>query len=194
MLLGCSQEEACLDADLVLYNSKIYTADSQNSVVESVAVKDGSIIFAGSNKAVETYKCNAEIMNLSDVFVYPGFIDSHVHLKATGYREVSLNLQGSRSLKEMLTSVQIYANSLPKDEWVVGRGWIEKKWPEGRFPTKEELDLISNDKPILLERADGHAVIVNSYALSLANISSSTEDPHGGNINRDGISTWPHRG
>ena len=72
----------------------------------------------------------------------------------------------------MLTSVQIYANNLPKDEWVVGRGWIEKKWPEGRFPTKDELDLISNDKPILLERADGHAVIVNSYALSLANISS----------------------
>jgi hypothetical protein len=184
-LIGCSQEEACLDADLVLYNSKIYTADSNNSVVESVAVKDGSIIFAGSNKEVGPYKCNAEIMNLSDVFVYPGFIDSHVHLKGTGYRELSLNLQGSNSLKEMLTSVQIYANSLPKGEWVVGRGWIEKKWPEGRFPTKDELDLISNDKPILLERADGHAVIVNSYALSLANISSNTEDPHGGKINRD---------
>ena len=184
-LVGCSQEEACLDADLVLYNSKIYTADSNNSVVESVAVKDGSIIFAGSNKEVGSYKCNAEIMNLSDVFVYPGFIDSHVHLKGTGYRELSLNLQGSKSLKEMLTSVQIYANSLPKGEWVVGRGWIEKKWPEGRFPTKDELDLISNDKPILLERADGHAVIVNSYALSLAKISSNTKDPHGGKINRD---------
>ena len=184
-LIGCSQEEACLDADLVLYNSKIYTADSNNSVVESVAVKDGSIIFVGSNEDVGSYKCNAEIMNLSDVFVYPGFIDSHVHLKGTGYRELSLNLQGSKSLKEMLTSVQIYANGLPKGEWVVGRGWIEKKWPEGRFPTKEELDLIANDKPILLERADGHAVIVNSYALSLANISSSTEDPHGGKINRD---------
>jgi len=185
MLIGCSQEEACIDADLVLYNSKIYTADSDNSVVESVAVKDGSIIFVGSNEGAGPYKCSAEIMDLSDVFVYPGFIDSHVHLKGTGYRELSLNLQGSKSLKEMLTSVQIYANGLPKGEWVVGRGWIEKKWPEGRFPTKEELDLISNDKPILLERADGHAVIVNSYALSLANINSSTQDPHGGKINRD---------
>ena len=67
----------------------------------------------------------------------------------------------------------------------MGSGWIEKKWPEGRFPTKEELDQISSDRPILLERADGHAVIVNSYALSLANINSSTEDPHGGKINRD---------
>ena len=185
MVIGCSQEEICLEADLVLYNSKIYTANSDNSIVESVAIKDGSIIFVGSNEEIAPYKCNAEIMDLSDAFIYPGFIDSHVHLKATGYRELSLNLQGSRSLKEMLTSVQIYANSLPEGEWVVGRGWIEKKWPEARFPTKAELDLISSDKPILLERADGHAVIVNSYALSLANINSSTEDPHGGKINRD---------
>tara|TARA_Y100000590_G_scaffold78574_1_gene87370 strand:- start:2615 stop:4282 length:1668 start_codon:yes stop_codon:yes gene_type:complete len=185
MVIGCSQEETCLEADLVLYNSKIYTADSDNAIAESVAIKDGSIIFVGSNKEIGPYKCNTEIMDLSDAFIYPGFIDSHVHLKATGYRELSLNLQGSKSLKEMLTSVQIYANSLPEGEWVVGRGWIEKKWPEGRFPTKEELDLISSDKPILLERADGHAVIVNSYALSLANINSNTEDPHGGKINRD---------
>ena len=185
LLVSCSQEEACLDADLVLYNSKIYTADSINTVAESVAIKDNSIIFVGSNKDIESYKCNAVIMDLSDAFVYPGFIDAHVHLKGTGYRELTLNLQGSKSLKEMLTSVQIYANKIPKGEWVVGRGWIEKKWPEGRFPTKEELDLISSDKPILLERADGHAVIVNSYALSLANITSMTEDPHGGKINRD---------
>ena len=185
LLVSCSQEEACLDADLVLYNSKIYTADSINTVAESVAIKDDSIIFVGSNKDIESYKCNAVIMDLSDAFVYPGFIDAHVHLKGTGYRELTLNLQGSKSLKEMLTSVQIYSNKIPKGEWVVGRGWIEKKWPEGRFPTKEELDLISSDKPILLERADGHAVIVNSYALSLANITSMTEDPHGGKINRD---------
>ena len=185
LLVSCSQEEACLDADLVLYNSKIYTADSINTVAESVAIKDDSIIFVGSNKDIESYKCSAVIMDLSDAFVYPGFIDAHVHLKGTGYRELTLNLQGSKSLKEMLTSVQIYANKIPKGEWVVGRGWIEKKWPEGRFPTKEELDLISSDKPILLERADGHAVIVNTYALSLANITSMTEDPHGGKINKD---------
>ena len=128
---------------------------------------------------------DAKGARLSNAFIYPGFIDSHVHLKATGYRELSLNLQGSKSLKEMLTSVQIYANSLEAGEWVIGRGWIEKKWPEGRFPTIEELDQISKDKPILLERADGHAVIVNSYALSLANINQATQDPFGGKINRD---------
>ena len=185
LLLSCSQEEICLDADLVLTNSKIYTADIENNIAESVAIKDNSIIFVGSDEEAKSYKCNAKVMNLSNAFIYPGFIDSHVHLKATGYRELSLNLQGSKSLKEMLTSVQIHANGLEAGEWVIGRGWIEKKWPEGRFPTIGELDQISTDKPIVLERADGHAVIVNSYALSLANINKETKDPFGGKINRD---------
>jgi len=185
VLTSCGQEKTCIDADLLLFNSTIYTADSRNSIVEAVAVKEDSIIFAGSNKEGESYKCNAVLMDLSESYVYPGFIDAHVHLKGTGYRELSLNLQGSKSLKEMLTTVQIYSNGIPAGEWVIGRGWIEKKWPEGRFPLKEELDLIAEDKPILLERADGHAVIVNSYALSLAGIDSNTEDPHGGKINKD---------
>ena len=139
LLLSCSQEEICLDADLVLTNSKIYTLDTENNIAESVAIKDDSIIFVGTDEEAKSYKCNAKVINLSNAFIYPGFIDSHVHLKATGYRELSLNLQGSKSLKEMLTSVQIYANSLEAGEWVIGRGWIEKKWPEGRFPTIESL-------------------------------------------------------
>ena len=65
----------------------IRDSNSDNSIAESVAIKDGSIIFVGSNEEIEPYKCNAEIMDLSDAFIYPGFIDSHVHLKATGYRE-----------------------------------------------------------------------------------------------------------
>ena len=84
-LIGCSQEEICIDADLVLNNSKIYTADDSNTVAESVAIKNGSIVFVGSNKEIEPYKCNAKVIDLSNAFVYPGFIDSHVHLKATGY-------------------------------------------------------------------------------------------------------------
>tara|TARA_Y100001970_G_scaffold121071_1_gene150164 strand:- start:51636 stop:53306 length:1671 start_codon:yes stop_codon:yes gene_type:complete len=185
VLFSCSKDDPCIDSDLILYNTTVYTANQENTIAESVAIKDGSIIFVGSNELAEPYKCNAELMDLSDAYVYPGFIDSHVHLKATGYRELSLNLQGSKSLKEMLTRVKIYANNIEPSKWVIGRGWIEKKWPERRFPTKEELDSISSDKPILLERADGHAVIVNSYALSIANIDSTTKDPHGGKINRD---------
>ena len=85
----------------------------------------------------------------------------------------------------MLTQVEIYANKLEQGKWVVGRGWIEKKWPEGRFPTIQELDMISPDKPMALERADGHAIIVNSLALEMANITGDTPDPVGGKIDKD---------
>ena len=80
----------------------------------------------------------------------------------------------------MLTVVEIYSNSKEPGDWIVGRGWIEKNWPEARFPTIEELDRFSKDRPVVLERADGHAVIVNSYALNLAGIDSTTQDPQGG--------------
>ena len=70
-------------------------------------------------------------------------------------------------------------------EWVIGRGWIDKVWPEKRFPTKQDLDVFSPDNPIVLERADGHAVVVNSLVLKLAKIDSSTQDPQGGFIEKD---------
>jgi hypothetical protein len=67
----------------------------------------------------------------------------------------------------------------------VGRGWIEKKWPEARFPTLEELNAISEENPIALERADGHAIIVNSLALEMAGIDRDTPNPIGGKIDKD---------
>ena len=85
----------------------------------------------------------------------------------------------------MLTSVEIFSRRVNPGEWVVGRGWIEIKWPEKRFPTKYELGRFSLDKPVILERADGHAVVVNSLALELAGITSSTPDPHGGRIEKN---------
>jgi len=140
----------------------------------------------GSNEEAKAYKCGeTSLLDLKGSFVYPGFIDSHVHVKGIGYRELNLNLQGINSLKEMLTVVEIYSNSKEPGDWIVGRGWIEKNWPEARFPTIEELDRFSKDRPVVLERADGHAVIVNSYALNLAGIDSTTQDPQGGAINKD---------
>jgi hypothetical protein len=98
---------------------------------------------------------------------------------------MNLNLQGAESLKSMLTQVEIHSNKLTKGSWVVGRGWIEKKWPEARFPTLEELNAISEENPIALERADGHAIIVNSLALEMAGIDRDTPNPIGGKIDKD---------
>jgi predicted amidohydrolase YtcJ len=145
-----------------------------------------NLVFIGTNTEAQNFNCGeSKLLDLEGSFVYPGFIDAHAHLKGIGYRELNLNLQGADSLKSMLTQVTIHANKLPIGDWVIGRGWIEKKWPEARFPTLEELDAISSDKPIALERADGHAIIVNSLALKLAGIDRDTSDPIGGKIDKD---------
>ena len=183
---ACNKPVNCIESDTLIYNTKVYTANDNNPEVQAVAVKNKNIIFVGSNEEAQAYKCGgAFLLDLQDSFVYPGFIDSHVHVKGIGYRELNLNLQGIDSLKEMLTVVEIYSNSKNPGDWIVGQGWIEKNWPEARFPTIEELDRFSKDRPVVLERADGHAVIANSYALALAGINSKTMDPHGGAINKD---------
>ena len=186
LLSSCSVEKDCLEADLVLINAKVYTANEKLPEAEAVAILKDKIIFVGSANESIQYTCNDNrIEDLQGKFIFPGFIDAHAHLKGIGYREMNLNLQGANSLKEMLTQVEIYANKLEQGKWVVGRGWIEKKWPEGRFPTIQELDMISPDKPMALERADGHAIIVNSLALEMANITGDTPDPVGGKIDKD---------
>ncbi len=183
---ACNKPVDCIESDTLIYNTKVYTANDSNTEAQAVAVKNKNIIFVGSNEEAKAYKCGeTSLLDLQDSFVYPGFIDSHVHVKGIGYRELNLNLQGINSLKEMLTVVEIYSNSKEPGDWIVGRGWIEKNWPEARFPTIEELDRFSKDRPVVLERADGHAVIVNSYALNLAGIDSMTQDPQGGAINKD---------
>ena len=186
LLSSCSVEKDCIEADLVLINAKVYTANEKLPEAEAVAILKDKIIFVGSAKESVQYTCNDNrIKDLGGNFIFPGFIDAHAHLKGIGYREMNLNLQGANSLKEMLTQVEIYANGLEPGKWVIGRGWIEKKWPEGRFPTIQELDMISPDKPMALERADGHAIIVNSLALEMANITRNTPDPVGGKIDKD---------
>ena len=186
LLSSCSMEKDCIEADLVLINAKVYTANEKLPEAEAVAILKDKIIFVGSAKESVQYTCNDNrIKDLGGNFIFPGFIDAHAHLKGIGYREMNLNLQGANSLKEMLTQVEIYANGLESGKWVIGRGWIEKKWPEGRFPTIQELDMISPDKPMALERADGHAIIVNSLALEMANITGNTPDPVGGKIDKD---------
>ena len=186
LLSSCSVEKDCIEADLVLINAKVYTANEKLPEAEAVAILKDKIIFVGSANESVQYTCNDNrIKDLGGNFIFPGFIDAHAHLKGIGYREMNLNLQGANSLKEMLTQVEIYANGLESGKWVIGRGWIEKKWPEGRFPTIQELDMISPDKPMALERADGHAIIVNSLALEMANITGNTPDPVGGKIDKD---------
>ena len=183
VLLGAIQ---CIEADLILHEGNIYTGNAEDSFFGSIASKDSNITYVGSSLSDNDLACSgAKVINLNGSYVFPGFVDAHAHLKGIGYRELTLNLQGISSLSETLKVVENYLSKKNPGEWVIGRGWIDKVWPEKRFPTKQDLDVFSPDNPIVLERADGHAVVVNSLVLKLAKIDSNTPDPQGGFIEKD---------
>jgi predicted amidohydrolase YtcJ len=176
----------CIEADLILHKGNIYTGNGEDSFVGSIASKDSNITYVGSSLSDTDLTCSgAEVIFLNGSYVFPGFVDAHAHLKGIGYRELTLNLQGISSLSETLEVVRNYLLKQNPGEWVIGRGWIDKVWPEKRFPNKQDLDAFSPDNPIVLERADGHAVVVNSLVLKLAGIDSTTKDPQGGFIEKD---------
>ena len=180
------QATQCIDADLILHRGNIYTGQTDQSFIGSIASKGAKIIYVGKVLSDAEIACSdAEVINLNGKYVFPGFTDAHGHLKGIGYRELTLNLQGISSLNETLQVVRSYISTKEVGEWVIGRGWIDKVWPEKRFPSRWDLDSFSPDNPVILERADGHAVVVNSVVLELAGIDKSTQDPQGGFIEKD---------
>ena len=176
----------CLDADLILKNGFIYDGLSDQPFTGTIASKESKIIYVGKNLGEIEIQCSAaRVEDLTGKYIYPGFVDAHGHLKGIGYRELTLSLQEISSLKETLEVVKNFIKDKKKDEWIIGRGWIDKIWPEKRFPNRYDLDAISTQHPIALERADGHALVVNSKVLELAGIDSDTPDPQGGFIEKD---------
>ena len=176
----------CIEADLILHRGNIYTGQTDQSFVGSIASKGATIKYVGKVLSDAEIACsNAKVINLKGKYIFPGFTDAHGHLKGIGYRELTLNLQEIPSLDATLQAVRDYLSTKDAGEWIIGRGWIDKLWPEKRFPTRWDLDSFSPNNPVVLERADGHAVVVNSLVLKLAGIDKDTQDPQGGFIEKD---------
>jgi len=116
----------------------------------------------------------------------PGMIDSHAHVMATGFAQLTLDLSGAKSLAEAQAKIAAYAAAHPDRPWIIGRGWNQEAWALGRFPTAAELDAAVSDRPVWLARVDGHAGWANARALAAAGITAATKDPPGGRIERAG--------
>ncbi|WP_391561858.1 amidohydrolase [Novosphingobium sp.] len=117
-------------------------------------------------------------------FIMPGLIDSHAHVMGVGIAAMTLDLSNTRSLAEALAAIGAYAKAHPDRPWILGRGWNQELWPEKRFPTAAELDAAVPDRPVWLDRVDGHAGWANSRALAIAAVTAATKDPAGGKIER----------
>lgn len=116
----------------------------------------------------------------------PGLIDAHGHVMGLGLQQLTLDLSDTKSLAEAQAKIAAYAKANPQRRWIIGRGWNQEIWQLGRFPTAAELDAAVADRPVWLERVDGHAGWANSAALAAAGISPATKSPAGGQIIMDG--------
>jgi len=166
--------------ELLIRGGKIYTGVAAQPTAEVVLVQDGRIAYVGTESGLPAF-AYAETLDLRGATMFPGFTDGHAHLDGIGWRELTLNLEGSVSVAEAMTRLAAWAEAHPEGP-IVGRGWIETHWPEARFLTAADLDAAAPGRIVLLGRSDGHAVVASTPALLAAGIDAETVAPSGGEI------------
>jgi predicted amidohydrolase YtcJ len=173
-------------ADLVVTAGHVYTADAAHPLAQAFAVRGDRVVFVGSAREALTLRGpQTRVVDLPGLTVLPGITDAHTHLLGLGTSLRQVNLTGSRSFEEVVRRVAARAAQASPGEWIEGRGWNQMDWPDTRFPTHEALSRAVPNNPVVLERVDGHAILVNARALELARVTAQTADPTGGRILRN---------
>ena len=180
-------------ADLVLKNANVHTLDIARPRAQAVAIQGRDIVAVGSNEDVEArIGPKTRVFDLDGRTVVPGFADSHAHLLGVGYQRLDVDLVGAATFAEVVERVVRAREGRKPGEWIRGGGWHEAKWTSPPattvrgFPTHEALSTVTPDHPVVLSRADGHAVLLNAKAMALAGITKDTASPPGGEVIKDG--------
>ncbi len=182
-----SKPAAAAQAPTLLFvNGVIYTGDPARPRAEAVAIRGEQIVAVGTTREILAKAGpNTRIVDLHGRFAMPGFNDAHIHVGGGGQAKLAVDLEGARSLAEFQQRIRARLGDYTPGEWITGRGWDHTLWPEKRFPTRHDLDTLSNDDPMVFTRVDGHVSVANSLALKLAQITRETKEPAGGSIERD---------
>ncbi len=187
LVCGCTQQHE--KVDLLLFNATIYTVDNDFSVADAMVLKDGIIVEVGLfDDLVRRYR-PAEKRDMAGAYIYPGFYDPHCHFYGYGAGLASwADLTGTRSFDEVLDVMVRFAEESDTG-WLAGRGWDENNWDIRELPDKGALDSLFSDRPVILIRVDGHAMLANSVALDRGGITVGSEVPGGEVLVKDGRMT-----
>ena len=186
LMAGIGVSAAVEPADAIYGGGTILTmAGPEPAQVESLAVKDGRIVFVGPAAEAATFAGpNTRRIDLAGKTLLPGFIDTHGHFVYFGKNLVDANLFGSATVAEVLERMRKQVERTPADGWIVGFGYQARQLAEGRPPTAAELDRVSADRPVLIVDSSGHLGSANAAAFRAAGISAATPDPTGGKFAR----------
>ena len=178
------------EAETILVNARIYSANPQQPWADALAIADGKLLAVGSAKQIERYRgAKTRVIDGKKHLVLPGFTDCHVHFEGGSISLAQAPLAGLKTVEEIQARVKIYAAEHPGKGWVLGRGWAYSVFGAVALPDKKVLDVIIADRPVLLTAYDGHTTWANSKALEMAGITRDTPNPLNGIIVRD-----PHTG
>ena len=177
-----------LAADLIIHDARVWTVNPAQPQAEAVAVLNGRITAVGGDATVLLWRGpNTRVVDANGHRLLPGFNDAHVHFADGGAALTAVQLNDATSLKEFVKRIADYAAHAPKGEWIRSGNWDETKWTPAALPTRQDIDAVSPNNPVSLDRYDGHMIIVNSKVLALAGITAKTKDPPGGVIVRDSM-------
>ena len=147
----------------------IHTLDPLHPTAEAIGIQNGKIFYCGNRSAADLGPKD-RILDFHEQTILPGFIDTHVHVIPSGIFMNSANLSGADNIAEVLSCIRKHAEETPKKGWVLAAFFQDKLIEEKRFPTRQELDAVSSEKPILICHNDLHPIALNSKALALLNV------------------------
>ncbi len=171
LLFSCTTNK---EVDLIVFNAKIYTVDSVFSNAEAVAVKNGIFIDIGTSTDIQAKYSAKETIDAKGKALYPGLYDAHAHFFMLADLLEQVDLNGCKSINEVVARLQDYQKEFPDKKWIVGGGWDQNLWPDKAFPTKDSLDKYFPETPVYLSRVDYHAAVANTAALKFAKLDSLT--------------------
>ena len=177
-LFGCKK-----NVDLIVYNANVYTVDNDFTIVSAIAIKDGLFFDVGGNDILKKYNAQ-ETYDLNGSTILPGLIDAHCHFYGLGLNQQVIDLVGTKSFDEIILKLKSKSND--NNSVIKGSGWDQNDWDIKEFPNKKELDMLFPDTPVVLERIDGHAYLVNQKALDMAKITTKTQNSSGTLVKNNG--------
>ena len=185
---GCSKAEK---ADLVITGGVVFTADSLNPYAEAVAVRGNRILAVGTDKEVRRHidPASTKVIDAAGRAVLPGFNDAHAHFGPVDPDYIELRYITDPSVITQKVRDQVAVSQ--KGQLIYGGHWEHEMFTTREWPTKELIDAVSPENPVVLRRTDGHSALVNSYVLRNSGITSHTPDPFGGEIMRDPVTGEP---
>jgi len=169
----------------IVHNATIYTADKTTPTIKAFAYQGGKFIAIGTLTELQSQYPGAQSIDMNGNTIIPGLIDAHGHLLGLGQSLVNVDLRGTKSKADIVATLKSRAQTMLDGQWLLGRGWDQNDWDVIELPTAADLDAAFPDRPVWLERIDGHAGWANSKAMTVATKDlSGTWQPDGGEIIR----------